>query len=202
VKWSFCYEGFCELAGFSLDKSSWNGSLCYEGFCNFSFRRKSSSSGRRSKARVGIVSTLTLFAFFILLSISSSPLYLPISLFPSLHPSSSNISPHLPFRFYTSLPTSYITPPFITPPSPSAPHLPSPNRISASSPPTTTPPFHHKCKTKTQNPKPLELRHLRSPNAISITVIPSMNGIRGKKHVFVEWDKGRSADLEILSFGT
>lgn len=160
-----------------------------------SFRRKSSISGRRSKAqllftlraRIDIVPTPTLFAFFILLSISSSPLYLPISLFPSLHPDSSNISPHLPFRFYTSLPTSYyITPPFITPPSPSAPHLPSPNRISASSPPTTTPPFHHKCKTKTQNPKPLELRHLRSPKAISITVIPSMNGIRGKKHVFVE----------------
>lgn len=145
MKWSFCYEGFCELAGFSLDKSSWNGSLCYEGFCNFSFRRKSSSSGRRSKAqllftlraRIGIVSTPTLFAFFTLLSISSSPLYLPISLFPSLHPSSSNISPHLPFRFYTSLPTSYITPPFITPPSPSGPHLSSANRISAPSHPTT-----------------------------------------------------------------
>ena len=50
MKWSFCYEGFCELAGFSLDKSSWNGSLSCEGFCNFFpskifyFRKKIESS--------------------------------------------------------------------------------------------------------------------------------------------------------------
>lgn len=180
-------RGFVSWMVFPWTKVRGMGLCVMRGFVIFlSVENLLHSSGRRSKARVGILSAPTLFAFFTLLSISSSPLYLPISLFPSLHPSSSNISPHLPFRFYTSLPTSYITPPFITPPSPSAPHLPSPNRISASSPPTTTPPFHHKCKTKTQNPKPLELRHLRSPKAISITVISSMNGIRGKKHVFVE----------------
>lgn len=128
-----------------------------------SFRRKSSISGRRSKAqllftlraRIDIVPTPTLFAFFILLSISSSPLYLPISLFPSLHPSSSNISPHLPFRFYTSLPTSYIPPPFITPPSPSAPHLPPPNRISAPSHPTTPHPSITNARQRLKTPSPL-----------------------------------------------